>query len=245
MLSKKILIVDDEADARQLIRQYIGEMAGMEIVAECSNGLEAVSAIDQYEPDLVFMDIQMPGLSGFQVLQQIVHVPRIIFSTAFDRYALKAFEHNAVDYLLKPYTRERFQQAVNKLLLNDAQHKRQLQQLTEHLQKDSPYPARLLVEQGNKMIGLPVADIQWVEARGDYSGLHTGQQMFLSNLGISALEHKLDPAIFLRIHRSVMVNVHHIREVHREASGPQIVLSNGSVHKVSRSYTDALKKLMV
>jgi two-component system LytT family response regulator len=126
------------------------------------------------EPDLVFLDIQMPGMSGFQVLQKVVHIPQVIFSTAYDRYALKAFDHNAVDYLLKPYTRERFAQAVSKVLLSASS--RNLKQVREK----TTYLDRLLVEQGNRLTALAVEDIIWIEADGDYAHLHTAQKSYLS-----------------------------------------------------------------
>jgi two-component system, LytTR family, response regulator len=144
---KKVIVCDDEDDARLLIQQYIAGYPQLQVVKECSNGLEAVTAIDALEPDLIFLDIQMPGLSGFQVLQQIVHVPQIIFSTAFDKYALKAFDNNAVDYLLKPYTKERFSQAVNKVLLNSQRNMESIKNLGEHLQAGySAYPEKVLVD---------------------------------------------------------------------------------------------------
>jgi len=245
-LACKVLIIDDEADARQLIRQYIEELSRMQIVGECKNGIEAVQTIDTLEPDLVFMDIQMPGLSGFQVLQQIVHIPQIIFSTAFDRYALKAFEHNAIDYLLKPYTRERFTQAIQKVLLSGHRNREQIKQLDDHLQKEAgSYPERLLAELGNKLVSIKTHDIVWLEADGDYTRIHNGKQYFLSALGIGQLEQKLNPAVFLRIHRGAIINIHQIQEVHRQPGGPQVVMHNGTVHNVSRSYTDALKKLII
>ncbi|GAB2675702.1 LytTR family DNA-binding domain-containing protein [Flavihumibacter cheonanensis] len=241
----KVLIIDDEVAARQLIREYLEDFPSLQIAGECQQGLEAVAAIDNLEPDLVFLDIQMPGLSGFQVLQQIVHIPQIIFSTAFDKYALKAFEHNAVDYLLKPYSRERFHQAVHKLLHPMNRNREQVKQLTEQLQQGKPFPERLLVEQGNRLVGLQVSDIIWIEADGDYSRIYAGKQQYLSNLGISQLEQKLNPAVFQRIHRSAMINIHEVKEVRKEPSGMQVVLSNGLIQKVSRSYTEALKKWMI
>lgn len=242
----KVLIADDEADARKLIKEYLTAVPQMSLCGEAKNGPEAVRLIDELEPDLVFLDIQMPGLSGFQVLQQIVHIPHIIFSTAYDKFALKAFEHNAVDYLLKPYTRSRFEQAIDKLRNAGQRHREQLKKLDEHLQRDKHhYPERLLVEQGNKLVSLPVADIIWLEADGDYTRLHKAGQYYLSGLGIGSFEQKLNPAVFLRIHRGAIININHIKEVHKEASGPQVIMQNGTVHKVSRSYTEALKKLMV
>jgi two-component system, LytTR family, response regulator len=241
---KKVIICDDEDDARLLIQQYIAGYPQLQVVKECVNGLEAVTAIDSLEPDLIFLDIQMPGLSGFQVLQQIVHVPQIIFSTAFDKYALKAFDNNAVDYLLKPYTKERFNQAVNKVLLNAQRNMESIKNLGDHLQAGySAYPEKVLVESGNRMISLSVQDIIWMEAEGDYTKLHTAQKAYLSNYGIGTLEQKLNPAHFARIHRSAIININLVKEVFREPNGYHVVLQNGTNHKVGRNYVEVIKKI--
>jgi two-component system, LytTR family, response regulator len=241
---KKVIICDDEDDARLLIQQYIADYPQLQIIKECSNGPEAVAAIDALEPDLIFLDIQMPGLSGFQVLQKIVHVPQIIFSTAFDKYALKAFDNNAVDYLLKPYTKQRFAQAINKVLDGGQKNAAGIKSLSESLQQDyTTYPERVLVESGNRMISLSVNDILWIEADGDYTRLHTVQKFYLSNYGISMLEQKLNPATFFRIHRSAIINLNLVKEVLKESDGYHVVLQNGMQHKVGRSYTEVIKKL--
>jgi two-component system, LytTR family, response regulator len=240
----KVLICDDEDDARLLIQQYISNHNQLEVIRECVNGLEAVQAIDTLEPDLIFLDIQMPGLSGFQVLQKIVHVPLIIFSTAFDKYAIKAFDNNAVDYLLKPYTKNRFDQAIQKVLNNDTVNKESIKSLSSSLQANySAYPEKVLVEQGNRMVSLSVQDIIWIEAEGDYTKLHTVAKSYLSSYGIGVLEQKLNPSIFCRIHRSAMVNMNSVKEVFKEPNGYHIVLTNDTNHKVGRNYVDVIKKI--
>lgn len=241
---KKVLICDDEDDARTLIREYIADYPQLKVIQECANGLETVHAIDNLEPDIIFLDIQMPGLSGFQVLQQIVHVPQIIFSTAFDKYALKAFDNNAVDYLLKPYTRQRFSQAVNKLLLNTNRNLEGIKNLSENLQSTyTAYPEKVLVESGNRMISLSVNDISWMEAEGDYTKLHGVDKSYLSSYGIGTLEQKLNPAVFVRIHRSAIININKVKEVFRDSNGYYIVLQNGQSHKVGRNYVEVIKKI--
>jgi two-component system, LytTR family, response regulator len=241
---KKIIICDDEDDARLLIQQYIADYPQLEIIKECSNGPEAVEYINSLEPDLIFLDIQMPGLSGFQVLQKIVHIPQIIFSTAFDKYALKAFDNDAADYLLKPYTKERFKQAVNKVLVQNSSNLSGIKRLSDTLQAGySPYPEKVLVENGSRMIAVDVNDILWIEADGDYTRLHTAQKFYLSNYGISILQQKLNPALFIRIHRSTIVNTNIIKEVYRDINGYYAVLQNGNIQKVGRSYIDVIKKL--
>jgi two-component system, LytTR family, response regulator len=240
---RKVIICDDEADARLLLQQYVTDFPQLEVVKECTNGLEAVTAIDSLEPDLIFLDIQMPGLSGFQVLQKIVHVPQIIFSTAFDKYALKAFDNNAVDYLLKPYTKQRFAQAVQKILLPTAKNLDAIKNLSDSLQSTySAYPEKVLVENGNRMIAVAIQAIYWIEADGDYTRLHTKERNYLSNYGIGVLEQKLNPTIFVRIHRSAMVNLHCIKELYREPNGYYVLLQNDTTHKVGRNYVDVIKK---
>ncbi len=245
-MNRKVIISDDEDDARLLIQQYIAGYPQLQVIKECSNGPEAVQAIDSLEPDLIFLDIQMPGLSGFQVLQKIVHVPQIIFSTAFDKYALKAFDNNAVDYLLKPYTKERFAQAINKVLLNSNKNFESIRNLSDDLQSSyTAYPEKVLVESGSRMISLSVNDIIWIEADGDYTRLHTAQKFYISNYGIGTMEQKLNPALFIRIHRSAIINMNLIKEVFKESNGYYVVLQNGTNHKVGRNYTDVIKKIVL
>jgi two-component system, LytTR family, response regulator len=240
----KVIICDDEDDARLLIQQYISDYKMLTVIKECSNGLDAVQAIDTLEPDLIFLDIQMPGLSGFQVLQKIVHVPQIIFSTAFDKYAIKAFDNNAIDYLLKPYTKNRFDQAIHKILNSTINNKESLKKLSDTLQSNYyAYPEKVLVEQGNRMVSLSIQEIIWIEAEGDYTKIHTTTKSYLSSYGIGVLEQKLNPAIFTRIHRSAMVNINCIKEVFKESNGYYIILQNGTNHKVGRSYVDSIKKI--
>jgi two-component system LytT family response regulator len=242
---KKVIIADDEIAARTILQQYLEDYPEMEIVAQCQDGLEAVAAIDRLEPDLVFLDIQMPGFSGFQVLRQIIHVPQIVFTTAYDQYALKAFDSNAIDYLLKPYTRERFNQAVVKVLTRQGNDVNRLTALSDVVnQPEQGYPERILLENGNKMISLAVQDIAYLAAEKDYTRVYTLQKNFLSNYGIGILEQRLNPASFIRIHRSSIVNIHHIREVYKENNDAYLVLNNDVSLKVSRGYIDNLKKLM-
>ena len=243
MSIKKVVIIDDEAPARSLLKEYIADFTELEVAAECKNGIEAIGIINIMQPDFIFLDVQMPGKTGFEVLQEIDFIPKVIFSTAYDQYALKAFEVNAVDYLLKPYTKERFANAVHKLLGDVNENLKQVQQLTESLSTKT-YPERILVEQGSKLVSISVTDILWIEADGDYTKLHTGKQSFLSNKSMNELEQKLNPQLFQRVHRSAIISIAAIKEVHKEASGPQVVLNNDIVVKVSRTYAEAFKKLM-
>jgi two-component system, LytTR family, response regulator len=248
MPAKKVLIIDDEEAARILIRQYLEDYDQLEIVGECSDGLVAVNSIDRLEPDLVFLDVQMPGLSGFQVIRQVVHIPQVVFTTAFDQYALKAFDSNAVDYLLKPYTKERFDQALAKVLMRNSTLSVQATSLTETIfppnTAASNYYERILLESGTKMISLSIHDIIYLEAEKDYTRVHTTSKNYLSNFGISTLEQRLNPAVFTRIHRSFIVNIHYIKEVYKQNNDTYLVLKNEMTLKVSKGYVENIKKMM-
>jgi two-component system, LytTR family, response regulator len=240
---KKIVIVDDEAAGRTLIKQYLTEYPSLIVVGEANNGVDAIKVINEFKPDLIFLDIQMPGLSGFEVLSHLDEIPQIIFSTAYDKYALQAFEVHAVDYLLKPYTRERFKHAVQRIR-NDEQPN-PVQPLAESLMGNAAtYPERILVQIGQKLINIAVTDILWIEADGDYARLITGNGKYLSNYGISNLESKLNPNNFIRVHRSSLINVAFIKEVQKYVSSYDVIMHNGDVVRVSRGYMENLKKLM-
>ena len=242
-MKKKVFIIDDESDARLLIRQYIRPYENLQIEGEYDNGVSAVEAINLYEPDLIFLDIKMPGLSGFQVIEKLIHVPQIIFTTAYDQYALKAFESNAIDYLLKPYTAERFNKAMAKLSSFSAFQQSKIRRLANEL-SGSRYFSRILVENGNKFSNVSTQDILYIEADKDYSWIHTAAKSYLSNYGIGLLEQRMDPAQFFRVHRSYIVNIDHIKELHKDGSSAQLVLTNGQSLSVSRTYMEELKKLI-
>jgi two-component system LytT family response regulator len=238
---KKVIIVDDEASGRKLIREYMSDFPELILIGEANNGVDAVKMINEFKPDLVFLDVQMPGMNGFEVLAHLEDLPQIIFSTAYDQYALKAFEVHALDYLLKPYTRDRFQQAMKRLRTEKPDH---ILPLAENILLQTKYPERIIVQSGKKYITLGTENIQRIEAWGDYSRLHTGDQIFISNFGISQLEEKLNPDIFIRVHRSAIINIHAIKEVNKFPGGYDVILKNKDVVNVSRSYLDNLRKLM-
>ena len=240
---KKIIIIDDEAAGRTLIKQYLTEYPSLIVVGEANNGVDAIKVINEFKPDLIFLDIQMPGLSGFEVLPHLEEIPQIIFSTAYDQYALKAFEVHAVDYLLKPYTRERFKHAIQRIRSDEQPNP--VQPLAESLMPNATtYPERILVQIGQKLINIAVTDILWIEADGDYARLITLNGKYLSNYGISNLESKLNPNNFIRVHRSSLINVPYIKEVQKYVSSYDVIMQNGDVVRVSRGYMDNLKKLM-
>ncbi|RYY21338.1 MAG: response regulator transcription factor [Chitinophagaceae bacterium] len=238
---KTVVIIDDEIDARSLIREYLNSYPDFGVTGECTNGIDAVLQINSLQPDLIFLDIQMPGLSGLQVVRQIIHIPQIIFTTAYDQYALKAFDNNAIDYLLKPYTADRFSQALNKAgSYTSADFNRTRKVADDQV---TQAPSRILVENGARMVNLNVEDILYFEAEKDYTRIHTESRSYLSNYGIGVLAQRLNNEYFLRIHRSFIINIRSIKEVYRDGYSVQVLLENEKRLNVSRSYLDDLKKL--
>lgn len=237
---KKVIIVDDESAGRKLIKEYLADYTDYFIVGEANNGVDAVKIINEFKPDLVFLDIQMPGLDGFEVINYLEEIPQIIFSTAYDKYALKAFEIHAVDYLLKPYTQERFKIAINRIDLNFGK----LKPFAENLLINKPnFPERILVQTSKKLITIAVKDIIRIEAFGDYSKLFTKESSYLSNFGISVLETKFDPETFVRVHRSSIININFVKEVTKNLTGFDVLMSNGDAVRISRGYLDVVRKL--
>ena len=243
----KAVIVDDEPLARQLILEYLEDFPRVQVIAECEQGGEAVRVINRRQPDLVFLDIQMPGLTGFEVLARLDYLPHIIFSTAHDEFALQAFEVNAVDYLLKPYDRERFSTAVERVLQqtrrDDLDH---IASLLVQTQKPSAPTGQLFVRHGARIVRVDTADILWIEAAGDYSKIHTSARIYLCGMGLGVLAKKLDPECFLRVHRSAIVAVAALAQLESDGEGGFIAtLNNDARVKVSRSHADELRRLIV
>lgn len=239
---KKVLIVDDESAGRKLIKEYLKAYPELVLLSEENNGVDAVKAINKFKPDIVFLDIQMPGMTGFEVLTHLEEIPQVIFSTAYDKYAIKAFDVHAVDYLLKPYTKDRFALAISRLNENNSK----IESLTHSLLMEQPqYPERVLVQFNKKLITIEVEGIEWIEAYGDYSKIHVSDTTYVSNYGISSLEEKLDPKIFVRVHRSSIINLTAIKELNKYGKSYDVTMNNGQVVRVSRGYMDRLKKLMI
>lgn len=240
---KKVVIVDDESAGRKLIKEYLKDFPDLILVGEANNGVDAIRVVNEFKPDLIFLDVQMPGMTGFDVLTRLEEIPRVIFSTAFDQYALKAFEVHALDYLLKPYTKDRFKMAIERIESEQASHS--VAPLAESLIMDKQdYPKRILVQSGKSLVTLAVENIIRVEADGDYSRLIVGEGAYLSNYGISKLADKLSPELFIRVHRSALVNIRFVESVQKYSSSYDIVMKNKDVVRVSRSYMDNIKKLM-
>ncbi|PHN03153.1 LytR/AlgR family response regulator transcription factor [Flavilitoribacter nigricans] len=242
---QKVIIIDDEAPARSLLREYLSHYPELVIIGEANNGVDGIKLVHEFKPDIVFLDIEMPGMTGLEVLRHLKESPKVIFSTAYDQYAVNAFELNAVDYLLKPYTRERFNRAVERLEVRQRQPLDSLHALAESLLKQERqiYPARILVSSGQKLIAIPTASIIWINADGDYSNMVTDKQTYLSNFGIGQLEEKLDPELFIRVHRSSMINISKVQEIFKYPASYDIRMINGDVVRVSRSYLDKIRDI--
>ena len=249
-LKLKAVIVDDEELARALLREYAASTSGVDIIAECANGFEAVKAIAEKKPDLVFLDVQMPKLDGFEVLELAGAQTEVIFVTAFDQYAMRAFEQHAVDYLLKPFSLERFQTAVERARqrlgggsatgnpIPPAELARSARPSQEFLQ-------RIVVKEGTRVHIIPVEQLDYAEAQDDYVSLHSRGQSYLKEQTISGLESLLDPQRFVRIHRSAIVNVERIAKIEPYGKDSRVaVLSDGSQLPVSRAGYERLRDLL-
>ena len=242
---KKVIIVDDEAPARTLIKEFLQDYEELVLLQECNNGVDAVKAINSFKPDLVFLDIQMPGLNGFEVLKRLEEMPQVIFSTAYDQYAFEAFEVHAIDYLLKPFKQERFDEAIQKLMNNTQSYLSEIQNLVHTLNEQESYLINILVAVRNKLINIPTSEIVQIKAEGNYSQLTTTTDTYLSSYGITKLAQKLNPQQFIRVHRSTIINVTCIKEVYSYPSSYEVIMNNGEVVKVSRTYLDSIRKLIV
>jgi len=255
----RTLIVDDELLARTRIRNLLRGRREFQLTGECANGKEAVAQIEQLQPDLVFLDVQMPDLDGFGLVKAISveRLPVIVFVTAYDQYAIRAFECHALDYLLKPFDDERFEKTLEwakaqierdqihhlgkrmMALLEDFPGKRANQSAST-----STHRSQLMIKSGGRVIFIKADEIDWIEAEGCYARLHTGRQSHLLRETMSALESQLDPQNFLRIHRSTIINRDRIRELQPQTHGDYtVVLQDGTQLRLSRSYRDKLSAL--
>ena len=247
-MSITCLIVDDEKLARDLLREYISQIPDMQILGEASKGKEAVEVIDKLTPDLIFLDVQMPGMNGFDVLDEIVHDPYVIFCTAYDQYALKAFEKNAVDYILKPLDQERFKLAVERAIGRMKVEQNNVGELLRNLKTENKtsYDSHIFVQKSEKLLNLPVEEIVYLEASGDYTILTTKNDQFVSSSGIGKLEEILNPEIFIRVHRSTIININSLKEIEKHFNGGMVVkMLNGKSFPVSRTYAKLIRKKVV
>lgn len=237
---KKVVIVDDEQAGIDLIKQYLTNYPNLVLVGEANNGVDAIKMINELKPDIAFIDIQMPGFSGFEVLEHLEELPIIVFSTAYDKYAVKAFDAHATDYLLKPYTKQRFDDAISKI---NSGISKSIASLTDDLiMSKEQYPDRIVVAKGTKYVTIAISQIISIEAYGDYSKVKTETDTFISSRGIGELYAKLDQRKFLRVHRSHIVYWPAVVEVDKLEKSFLLIMKNKSVVKASRSYSDEIKK---
>lgn len=240
-----VLIVDDEELARQVLRELVHPHPEIEILAECANGFEAVKAVAEHKPQLIFLDVQMPKLSGFDVLELIDQDIAVIFVTAYDRYAMKAFEVHAVDYLLKPIGRDRFEAALERAKQRIGDKMPPADQIAAAARPPQHFLERLVVRDGTRVTLIPVAKLDYVEAQDDYIALATQGAKHLKQQTIASVETGLDPARFVRIHRSYIVNFERVARIEPYGKDSRLaILADGTRLPVSRTGYARLKSLL-
>jgi len=241
----KALIIDDEPLARSIVLEYVQAFPEIEIMQECSDGFEGLKAIQQHKPDLIFLDVQMPKINGFEMLELVDDPPAVIFTTAFEEYAIKAFDAHAIDYLLKPFSQQRFNKAIQRW----QEETNALKQNTKTLLEEAPvFPQqnnRIVVKDGNRIRIIPVSEIEFLEAADDYVKIHTKDGIFLKNKTMQFFEQSLAEQQFVRVHRSYLLNVQLISKLHQhEKENYMALLSNGKKVPVSKNGYSKLKTVL-
>lgn len=265
-MSIRALIVDDESLARRGLALRLAAFPDIDLIGQCSNGREAIAAIAEQRPDLIFLDIQMPGLNGFDVVRalQAEQMPLVVFVTAFNEYALDAFDVHAVDYVLKPVDEDRLAKTVERIkrqlahkaseadkqrLMNfisdiTGEQYSTVEEVFSRANNEASYPARLSIKDKNETTLVDIKDIAWVDAAGDYMCLHTAQQTHIMRCTMKELERYLNPALFQRIHRSTIINLDHVDKIQNHINGEFfLLLKNGARLKMSRGYKEKIKHL--
>jgi len=244
-MNLRALIVDDEELARQVLRDYAREIDGLEIVGECGNGFDAVKIIGELKPDIVFLDVQMPKLDGFEVLDLADPLPAVIFVTAFDQFAIRAFEAHAIDYLLKPIPMDRFKKAIERARARLGEPLPSAERLKAAALFPDKRLERLAVRDGVKIHIITIENLDYIKAQDDYIALHSGNRNYLKQQTISNIESQLDPARFARIHRSYIVNLERIVRIEPLAKDNHVaILKDGAQIPISRSGLARLKMLL-
>lgn len=247
-MSIRTILIDDEQPARDVIKYYLKDFNEIEIIGEFSDGFTGLKGIQELKPDLVFLDVQMPKLTGLELLELLDQPTSIIFSTAYDQYAIKAFEMNAVDYLLKPYSKERFSQALQKAItvIGSGQNPQApVQKLVKTLEENPEYLQRIAVKSRHKVSVIPIEDIVYLEAEGDYVMMHTKDARHLKEKTMKYFEAHLDPAMFIRIHRSYIVNVQFIDRIeYYDKENYAVLMKQGAKLRASTTGYKTLKQLL-
>lgn len=247
----RVLLIDDEPLARQKMRRFLAAEPDVEILGECEDGASAIDEILRLRPDLIFLDVQMPPTDGFAVLDAVrmEYLPQVVFVTAYDSYALKAFEVHALDYLLKPFDRDRLVRSLGRARAalaepGDAGLGGRLVALLDRLEAPRRLLSRFVVKMSGRIYFLRVADVDWLEAEGNYIVLHSGKEKHLIRETMCRIEARLDPAQFVRLHRSTIANIERVKEIRSVLDGEQVVvLEDGTRLPVSRGYRDAVQRL--
>ena len=245
---KKIraIIIEDEKPARELVKKYIADHERLEFIGEFDNGFSGLKAIHELEPDVVFLDVQMPKLTGFEMLELLESKPEIIFTTAYDQFAIKAFEQNAVDYLLKPYSKERFAEAINRLyerIEKEEDTGEQITRIKKHFEESEETIHRVVIKKSGKIHVIATDTIDYFEAQDDYVMIYTKEERFLKQQTMKYFESHLDRELFIRVHRSYIVNVQSIDKIEPyEKTNYILILKSGSKVPVSRSGMQLLKE---
>jgi two-component system LytT family response regulator len=243
----RAIIVDDEDLARQIVREYLGAEEDIEIVAESSNGFDAVKAVNEQKPDLLFLDVQMPKLDGFEVLELISGDVAVVFVTAYDQYAMKAFDAAALDYLLKPFDQGRFRTALDRIRrrLSERVHIVNASELKNAAKAPGQYTQRIVVKDGTRVHIIPSDQLDYAEAQDDYVALQSGGKSYLKQQTITSLAEALDPARFVRVHRSFIVNLERVTKIEPYTRDTRLaILAGGAQVPVSRAGLVRLKELM-
>jgi two-component system LytT family response regulator len=247
-MSMRTLIVDDEAPARERLKRLLADIEGVELIGEAEGGVQAVEMIERERPDLVLLDIQMPGLDGFGVIEALEDPPLVIFVTAYDEYAIRAFEVNALDYLLKPFSRERLEKAVRRAqeaLAEEQDFAMRLGPLLESLATQGRYLTRLAVRDRDRICVLDVDEVDWIDVEDEQVMVHVGDRAYLIRRTLTELEARLDPAHFFRAHRSAIVNLSRVKEVIPWFKGShKLRLTTGAEVELSRARARALRKIL-
>jgi two-component system LytT family response regulator len=244
---KKVIIIDDEPLARSIVVEFLQTHTNLEIVAECNNGFEGIKSITQHQPDLIFLDIQMPKINGFEMLELLPNTPSVIFTTAFDEYAIKAFENNAIDYLLKPFSKERFDAAIEKWMSKNSTRESVNSDLQEFIHTKTKHPEernRIVVKNGTDISIVPVEDIIYIEAYDDYVKIFTKDNYYLKKKTMNYYEQVLDNTLFFRTHRSFIINLRQLTKIESLEKNSYIaILKNNKRIPISRTSYSKLKEL--
>ena len=241
----KVILIDDEPLARSVVSEYLQSFREVTIVQECNDGFEGVKAITQHKPDLIFLDIQMPKINGFEMLELIEQPPAVIFTTAFDEYAIKAFESHAIDYLLKPFSKDRFDKAMQKWLSQRHSTDEKNKTLIQEEVRQPEERNRVVVREGGNIRIIPVDEIQYIEAYDDYVKIYTLKEMFLKKKTMSFYENSLDASQFVRVHRSYIIQLNQITRIEPlEKDTHLALLKSGAKIPLSKTGYAKLKSVL-